>query len=81
MGTLLLDRGVPVDHCLEGLCVSEPERMSREAVTQNKYLRLERRGGVLRPQASSAKMFWRFRPAVVENVLGQVDRKSRAEQR
>jgi methionine synthase / methylenetetrahydrofolate reductase(NADPH) len=27
MGTLLLDRGVPVDRCLEELCVSEPERI------------------------------------------------------
>jgi methionine synthase I (cobalamin-dependent)/5,10-methylenetetrahydrofolate reductase len=27
MGTLLLDRGVPVDHCLEELCVSEPDRV------------------------------------------------------
>jgi methionine synthase / methylenetetrahydrofolate reductase(NADPH) len=27
MGTLLLDRGVPVDHCLEELCVSEPGRI------------------------------------------------------
>jgi methionine synthase / methylenetetrahydrofolate reductase(NADPH) len=27
MGTLLLDRGVPVDHCLEELCVSEPNRI------------------------------------------------------
>lgn len=27
MGTLLLDRGVPVDHCLEELCVSEPDRI------------------------------------------------------
>ena len=27
MGTLLLDRGVPVDHCLEELCVSEPARI------------------------------------------------------
>jgi methionine synthase I (cobalamin-dependent)/5,10-methylenetetrahydrofolate reductase len=27
MGTLLLDRGVPVDHCLEELCVSDPERI------------------------------------------------------
>ncbi|HEX4639122.1 MAG TPA: bifunctional homocysteine S-methyltransferase/methylenetetrahydrofolate reductase [Chthoniobacterales bacterium] len=27
MGTLLLDRGVPVDHCLEELCESEPERI------------------------------------------------------
>ena len=27
MGTLLLDRGVPVDHCLEELCVSEPNRV------------------------------------------------------
>jgi methionine synthase I (cobalamin-dependent)/5,10-methylenetetrahydrofolate reductase len=29
MGTLLLDRGVPVDHCLEELCLSEPERVRR----------------------------------------------------
>jgi homocysteine S-methyltransferase len=28
MGTLLLDRGVPVDRCLEELCVSEPARIS-----------------------------------------------------
>src|SRR5438128_10826157 len=28
MGTLLLDRGVPVDRCLEELCVSEPDRIS-----------------------------------------------------
>lgn len=27
MGTLLLDRGVPVDHCLEELCLSEPDRV------------------------------------------------------
>jgi len=27
MGTLLLDRGVPVDRCLEELCVSEPGRI------------------------------------------------------
>ena len=27
MGTLLLDRGVPVDRCLEDLCVSEPDRI------------------------------------------------------
>src|SRR5205807_8378732 len=27
MGTLLLDRGVPVDRCLEELCVSEPNRI------------------------------------------------------
>src|SRR4029077_17166946 len=27
MGTLLLDRGVPVDHCLEELCISESERI------------------------------------------------------
>jgi methionine synthase I (cobalamin-dependent) len=27
MGTLLLDRGVPVDHCLEELCLSEPDRI------------------------------------------------------
>jgi methionine synthase I (cobalamin-dependent) len=27
MGTLLLDRGVPVDHCLEELCISEPDRI------------------------------------------------------
>jgi len=27
MGTLLLDRGVAVDHCLEELCVSEPDRI------------------------------------------------------
>jgi methionine synthase I (cobalamin-dependent) len=27
MGTLLLDRGVPVDHCLEELCVTEPNRI------------------------------------------------------
>jgi methionine synthase / methylenetetrahydrofolate reductase(NADPH) len=27
MGTLLLDRGVPVDRCLEELCVSEPDRV------------------------------------------------------
>lgn len=27
MGTLLLDHGVPVDRCLEELCVSEPERI------------------------------------------------------
>ncbi len=27
MGTLLLDRGVPVDRCLEELCISEPERI------------------------------------------------------
>jgi methionine synthase I (cobalamin-dependent) len=27
MGTLLLDRGVPVEHCLEELCVSEPDRI------------------------------------------------------
>jgi homocysteine S-methyltransferase len=27
MGTLLLDRGVPVDRCLEELCVSDPERI------------------------------------------------------
>src|ERR1700730_7430734 len=27
MGTLLLDRGLPVDRCLEELCVSEPERI------------------------------------------------------
>jgi len=29
MGTLLLDRGVPVDHCLEELCLSEPDRVRR----------------------------------------------------
>src|SRR5947207_13126310 len=27
MGTLLLDRGVPVDRCLEELCLSEPDRI------------------------------------------------------
>ncbi len=27
MGTLLLDRGMPVDHCLEELCLSAPERV------------------------------------------------------
>lgn len=27
MGTLLLDRGVPVDHCLEELCLSKPDRI------------------------------------------------------
>ena len=27
MGTLLLDRGVPIDHCLEELCISEPDRI------------------------------------------------------
>jgi methionine synthase / methylenetetrahydrofolate reductase (NADH) len=27
MGTLLLDRGVPLDHCLEELCISEPDRI------------------------------------------------------
>jgi methionine synthase I (cobalamin-dependent) len=27
MGTLLLDRGVPVDRCLEELCVSDPNRI------------------------------------------------------
>lgn len=27
MGTLLLDRGMPFDHCLEELCVSEPDRI------------------------------------------------------
>lgn len=27
MGTLLLDRGLAVDHCLEELCVSEPDRI------------------------------------------------------
>src|SRR2546426_907568 len=27
MGTLLLDRGVPVDRCLEELCVSDPDRI------------------------------------------------------
>ena len=27
MGTLLLDHGVPVDRCLEELCVSEPDRI------------------------------------------------------
>jgi methionine synthase / methylenetetrahydrofolate reductase(NADPH) len=27
MGTLLLDRGVPVDRCLEELCVSERDRI------------------------------------------------------
>ncbi|HAK05659.1 MAG TPA: bifunctional homocysteine S-methyltransferase/methylenetetrahydrofolate reductase [Spartobacteria bacterium] len=27
IGTLLLDRGVPVDRCLEELCVSEPDRI------------------------------------------------------
>jgi methionine synthase / methylenetetrahydrofolate reductase(NADPH) len=27
MGTSLLDRGVPVGHCLEELCVSEPDRV------------------------------------------------------
>ncbi len=27
MGTLLLDRGVPVDHCLEELCITEPNRI------------------------------------------------------
>ncbi len=27
MGTLLLDRGLPVDHCLEELSVSEPDRI------------------------------------------------------
>jgi methionine synthase I (cobalamin-dependent) len=27
MGTLLLDRGVPVDRCLEELCIIEPERV------------------------------------------------------
>ncbi len=27
MGTLLLDWGVPVDHCLEELCVTEPNRI------------------------------------------------------
>lgn len=29
MGTLLLDRGVAVDRCLEELCLSEPERVRR----------------------------------------------------
>lgn len=29
MGTLLLDRGLAVDRCLEELCVSEPERVRR----------------------------------------------------
>jgi methionine synthase I (cobalamin-dependent) len=29
MGTLLLDRGVPVDRCLEELCVSAPDRVHR----------------------------------------------------
>lgn len=29
IGTLLLDRGLPVDRCLEELCVSEPERVRR----------------------------------------------------
>ncbi len=29
MGTLLLDRGVPVDHCLEELCLSEPNRVGQ----------------------------------------------------
>jgi homocysteine S-methyltransferase len=29
MGTLLLDAGVPRDHCLEELCVSDPERVRR----------------------------------------------------
>ena len=27
IGTLLLDRGVPVDHCLEELCIGEPDRI------------------------------------------------------
>src|SRR5213080_2969062 len=27
MGTLLLDRGVPVDRCLEELCISDPDRI------------------------------------------------------
>jgi methionine synthase I (cobalamin-dependent) len=27
MGTLLLARGVPVDHCMEELCLSEPDRI------------------------------------------------------
>src|SRR5262249_28098726 len=27
VGTLLLDRGVPVDRCLEELCISEPDRI------------------------------------------------------
>lgn len=29
IGTLLLDRGIAVDHCLEELCVSEPARVQR----------------------------------------------------
>ena len=28
MGTLLVDRGVPVDRCLEELCLSDPERVT-----------------------------------------------------
>src|SRR5919201_4258131 len=35
MGTLLLDRGVPVDHCLEELCVSVPDRIS---AIHNEYI-------------------------------------------
>src|SRR5260370_36020436 len=27
MGTLLVDRGVPVDRCLEELCISDPDRI------------------------------------------------------
>jgi methionine synthase I (cobalamin-dependent) len=29
MGTLLLNAGVPLDHCLEELCISDPERIRR----------------------------------------------------
>src|SRR5438874_13764562 len=29
MGTLLLDQGLPIDVCLEEICVSEPERVRR----------------------------------------------------
>lgn len=29
MGTMLLDEGVPLERCLEELCLSEPERVSR----------------------------------------------------
>jgi homocysteine S-methyltransferase len=27
IGTLLLDRGLPVDHCLEEICISDPDRI------------------------------------------------------
>jgi methionine synthase I (cobalamin-dependent) len=46
MGTLLLDRGVPVDRCLEELCVSKPDRIRAirrgwRARDRDKYVRRE----------------------------------------